>query len=360
MDNPGFNFSAGPALLPQPVLETLRQACCNCEGSGYSVFELGHRTKIFRTLLEELLMRVRFLLNVPEEFDILFCPGGATLQFSALPLNLCTQGYRAAYIITGHWSRAAYEEADRISRAYPLWTGDAGSLPRSRLIASRGTDYVFYCDNETIDGKEFRQTPDVELGDAVLVSDMSSNIFTRPVDWSRHGAVFASLQKNIGTAGATLVIVRRDLYGSINLRVPQLLAWRRIAEAGSMLNTPPVVPLYTALLMLRWVQDQGGVNVMSERADRRCATVYSVIDELGGFYTGAPGADVRSRVNIVFRLPSETLEQLFIAEAIQRGLYNLQGHRSRGGIRASLYNAMPQEGAQALASYMTDFYQRHA
>lgn len=360
MDKPGFNFSAGPAFLAPSVQAALIEASTNCEGSGYSLYELGHRSEVFESIVEELGVRVRQLLSVPEEFDILFCPGGGTMQFSAVPLNLCTQGYRGAYIITGLWSLLAYREADRISHAYVLWNGSEKTLPQEKLELPSGTDYVLYCDNETVDGKEFSLPPEVNLGDAVLVSDMSSNILSRRIDWSRHGCVFAALQKNMGTAGASMVIVRRDLYGSINAKIPELLSWKTFADGKNIPNTPPVVAMYAALLVARWVQEEGGVDVMDVRARTRAQIVYEALDSMSDFYLDVHSPAVRSRINMVFRLPTETLEQMFLAEAIQAGLYNLKGYSTRGGMRASLYNAMPVEGAQALAQFLKDFYQRHA
>ena len=359
MDKPGFNFSAGPTFLAPRVQEELLKATTNCEGSGYSLYELGHRSQLFGNIVEELTARVRHLLDVPPEFDILFCPGGGSMQFSAVPLNLCTQGCRGGYIITGLWSLLAYREADRISRAYVLWNGDDKKLPSDKLVATKGTDFVLYCDNETVDGKEFQTSPNVDLGDAVLVADMSSNILTRQIDWSRHACVFAALQKNMGTAGATMVIVRRELYGSISAKIPELLSWKAYAQTDSIPNTPPVVAIYTALLVSRCVQEEGGVEVMAERAQKRSCTVYSALDSMSGFYLDLQPPAIRSRINIVFRLETEAIEQLFLAEAIQAGLYNLNGYSTRGGMRASLYNAMPQEGADALAKFLTEFYQRH-
>ena len=360
MNKTGFNFSAGPALLPIPVLEALSSALIDCEGSGYSLFELPHRGDAFLAILPELEQRTRALLNVPDEFDVLFTPGGATMQFSAVPLNLCTQGYRGGYIISGYFSEEAYKEADRISSVYPLWNGGAATLPIERLEPARGTDFVFYCDNETADGKEFSRVPNIELGDAALVADVSSNIFSRPIDWSRHGAVFASLQKNMGTAGASIVIVRRDLYGSIGDRVPMLLDWRSYARENNMPGTPPMVAMYTALLMLRWLDKEGGVEVMDERAKARSAKIYSVLDAYPDFYLGVPSPEVRSRINVVFKLPNSELEACFLKESDAAGLYGLKGHFARGGIRASLYNAMPQAGADALSSFLQYFHSRHA
>ncbi len=347
-------------MLPAEVVDNLARACVDCEGSGLSLFELGHRTKLFGTVLDELIERVRRTLNVPDGFDVLFSPGGGTMQFSAVPLNLCTQGCRGAYVVTGHWSRAAYSEANRITSAYLLWNGGNAPLPTARMEPARGTDFVFYCDNETIDGKEFPTPPELIKGDAALVADMSSNILSRPIDWSLHDVVFSSLQKNLGTAGASLIVVRRDLYGSISERTPALLNWQKLARAGSMPNTPPVVALYTALLMLRWLEREGGVAVMAERALERSSVLYRALDAARPFYTAMVSESVRSRMNVVFDLPTERLRELFIAEASQKGLKNLAGHRTRGGIRASLYNAMPVAGAQALASFITEFAKRHA
>lgn len=360
MTKEGFNFSAGPAMLPESVLLALQEANVNCENSGYSVFELGHRTSTFMAILEEAQRRLRGLLSIPDDFDILFVPGGASLQFSAVALNMCTRGCHGAYILTGLWSRLAYEEANRISRALILWNGDPTRLPRDPIVLPRGTDYVYYCDNETVDGKEFSSLPPVvEKGQSFFVSDVSSNFLTKYIDWALHDCVFASLQKNVGIAGACVVIVRRSCYSSIGEQVPQLLNWKSVAEANSVLNTPPTVAIYATLLMLRWLEKEGGVDQMAKRATLRSERLYDVLDSYPEFYLTDVQAVARSRMNVVFHLPTEPLTELFLAEAQSHGLYNLKGHRSRGGIRASLYNAMPMAGAEALASFMQEFAQQH-
>lgn len=354
-----WNFSAGPSQLPQLVLESLREATDNCEGSGFSLFELNHRSDVFLSILEELKSRIRSLLSVPDNFDILFCPGGASLQFAAIPMNLCTLGFRGGYIVSGFWSLKAYAEADRISRAYILWNGESTRLPEQPIVLPRGTDYVYYCDNETIDGKEFPYVPPVELGEATLVSDMSSNIFTRPIDWRHYGCVFASLQKNLGIAGASLVIVDRSLYGSIGERVPAMMNWERFARQNSLPNTAPVAAIYSALLMTRWIESEGGLAVMQERAQQRSSTLYGALDEMRYFYTDLVPTAIRSRTNVVFNLP-ETLTIDFLRGATEAGLHGLKGHRARGGLRASLYNAMPQEGVEVLVGYLKEFCQCYA
>lgn len=354
-----INFAAGPSMMPEVVLKAIQEAVYNYEGHGFSILEMSHRTAMFDAIMLELKTRIKSLLAVPDDYEMLFCPGGGRMQFAMVPLNLCTQGCRGGYVVTGTWSRMASEEARKVSREVTLWSGSNRELPTNLIRVPNDVDYVYFCDNETVDGTEFRGLPAVDDEDAVFVSDMSSNFMSRPVDVSRYGCIWAGVQKNFGAAGLTSVIVRRDLLGNAAETVPNMLDWSVYAKSGSLPNTPPVLQIYAAMLMARWVESEGGVAEMNRRALARSELLYKTIDDMGDFYVSSIAPEARSRMNIVFTLKDESLTKDFVAEAAAQGMINLAGHRSVGGIRASLYNVMPIEAVEKLVAFMKDFAGRH-
>lgn len=354
-----YNFAAGPSMLPESVLQKVQAAVLDYEGHGYSILEMMHRKPAFEAILLELKSRVKSLLNVPDDFEILFCPGGGKMQFAMVPLNLVTQGCRGGYVVTGTWSRMASEECRRVSREVTLWAGNGRELPSNIIRVPDDVEYVYFCDNETVDGTEFNGLPVVNNPDVRYVSDMSSNFMSRPIDFSRYAAIWAGVQKNFGTAGLACVIVRRDELGCAADTVPAMLDWSVYAKNNSLQNTPPVLQFYVAMLMARWVEEQGGVEEMDRRAKLRSQMLYDAIDDMGDFYLCRIPTGIRSRMNAVFTLADESLIPTFVEEAAAQGMTNLAGHRSVGGLRASLYNVMPIEAVERLTTFMRDFAGRH-
>ena len=346
-------------MLPEKVLKQAQAELLEYGSSGQSVMEMSHRSKWFDAIITETEASLRRVMNIPDNYKVGFFQGGATQQFAMVPLNLVTQGCRGGYVVTGTWSRMASEECRRVSRETTLWAGNNRELPANVIHVPRDVEYVYFCDNETVDGTEFKGLPAVDDNDALFVSDMSSNFMSRPVDWTRYAAVWAGVQKNFGTAGLACVIVRRDQLGCAAETVPQMLDWSVYARNNSLQNTPPVLQFYTAMLMARWVDEQGGVAEMDRRAKERSALLYDTIDSMGDFYVSRIAPEARSRMNVVFTLADETLLPVFVKEAEAQGLTNLAGHRSVGGLRASLYNVMPMEGVERLTAFMRDFAGRH-
>ena len=357
--NRAYNFAAGPAMLPEEVIRGAQAAVGDFGGRGISLLELGHRTPVFEGVVLELKARIKSLLSVPDDYDIIFCPGGGRMQFSMVPLNLTTQGCRGGYVVTGIFSKAASEEARRISRETTLWSGSGRDLPKNVIRLPRSIDFVYFCDNETADGIEFRGLPAVDRLGAVFAADMTSNFMSRPVDVRRYGVIWAGVQKNFGTAGLACVIVRRSLLGNAGPKMPMLLNWANYARTDSLPNTPPVLQFYVSLLMARWIEKEGGVAEMASRAEERSSMLYEAVDAMADFYVGAPEPGVRSRMNAVFTLADETLLPEFLRDAAEEGLLNLAGHRQVGGIRVSMYNAMPAEGVARLVDFMKRFAGRH-
>lgn len=352
-----YNFSAGPATMPLEVLERAQSELLDWHGSGMSVMEMSHRSTEFVGIAEAAEARLRSLLDVPEEYAVLFLQGGATGQFSAVPLNLAGPGGTAAYVNTGSWSTKAIAEARRYLEvavvADEKESGYATVPAEGSLEVPRDAAYLHYTLNETIGGVEFPYVPDA--GGVPLVTDASSTILSRPLDVSRFGVIYAGAQKNLGPAGLTLVIVRRDLLGGAgDTPVPTVLDWAAMDAAGSMLNTPPTLAWYLVGLVLEWVEAQGGLTAMAERNRAKADLLYGAIDS-SGFYRNPVDPAARSWMNVPFLVPDPALEKPFLAAAADAGLSGLGGHRSVGGMRASLYNAMPLEGVQALVDLMTDF-----
>jgi phosphoserine aminotransferase len=353
------NFSAGPAALPLPVLEQARDELLDWQ-EGMSVMEVSHRSRAFMAAAERAEADLRELLAVPAGYRVLFMQGGATAQFSAVPLNLARAGATADYVNSGHWSDRTIREARRFV-SVAIAADEAASryttVPEPpALRPSPGAAYLHYTPNETIGGVEFPYVP--ETGAVPLVADMSSTILSRPIDVARFGLIYAGAQKNIGPAGLTVVIVRGDLLGGARADTPMILDYRAVAEGGSMQNTPPTFAWYVAGLVFQWLKREGGLAEMARRNEAKARMLYAAIDS-SGFYSNPVARNCRSWMNVPFRLSRPELDPVFLAEAQAAGLANLAGHRAVGGMRASLYNAMPAEGVAALVDFMSEFERRH-
>ncbi len=354
-----YNFSAGPAALPLSVLEQARDELLEWQG-GMSVMEVSHRSRAFMAVAERAESDLRQLLAIPPNYRVLFMQGGATAQFSAVPLNLAEAGATADYVNTGHWSERAIKEARRFVTV-AIAADEAGSqyttVPeQASLRLTPDAAYVHYTPNETIGGVEFPYIP--ETGSVPLVADMSSSILSRPIDVSRFGLIYAGAQKNIGPAGITVVIVRDDLVRKARAGTPIVFDYRAVADAGSMLNTPPTFGWYFTGLVFQWLKREGGLVAMEKRNRMKAESLYAAIDA-SAFYTNPVARNCRSWMNVPFRLATPELERTFLAEADVAGLTNLAGHRAVGGMRASLYNAMTPEGVSALVAFMRDFERRY-
>lgn len=354
------NFSAGPAVLPEEVLAQARDEMLDWHGSGMSVMEMSHRGNEFESIIAAAEADLRELMAIPEDYEVLFLQGGATLQFAMVPMNLMGAAGRADYIHTGEWAKKAIGEAKKFGKVNVAGTAEDRNFSyvpkRATWKLDPGAAYVHVTTNETIGGVEFHEVPDT--GGVPLVADMSSHILSRPMDVSKYGLIYAGAQKNIGPAGLVIVIVRKDLIGRAPASTPTLLDYQAMAEGESMLNTPPTYGVYIAGLVFQWLKRNGGLAGM-ERVNRaKAALLYDLIDG-SGFYTNPVAKEDRSLMNIPFRLRDEALDEKFLSESKKHGLIQLKGHRSVGGMRASIYNAMPMAGVQALAAFMTDFAQRN-
>ena len=355
-----FNFAAGPATLPLEVLEQARSELTDWRGSGMSVMEVSHRSKAFQGVAAELESSLRELLAVPAGYKVILLQGGATAQFAAIPLNLTAADATVDYVNTGAWSKKAISEAKRYCKVN-VAADEAASAYNTvpapgSLKLSAGAAYVHYTPNETIGGVEFGYVP--QVGAVPLVADFSSTFLSRPIDVSRFGLIYAGAQKNVGPAGLCIVIVREDLIGKARAGTPQVLDYKAMADDGSMLNTPPTFAWYIAGLVLKWIQGKGGLRAMEQLNRAKAEALYAAIDG-SGFYRNPVAHDCRSWMNVPFTLARAELDKPFLAEAQAAGLTNLEGHRSVGGMRASIYNAMPLAGVQALISFMQEFQRRN-
>jgi phosphoserine aminotransferase len=357
-----FNFAAGPATLPLPVLEQAQRDLVSLPGIGASPLEVSHRSPWFEDVIGEAEANLRSLLAIPDSHHVVFCQGGASMQFSMVPMNLLRGNeHPAAYVVTGSWGTKAVPEAEKEGSARVVWSGKEEGfvrVPRDdelRSVLDEDAAYVHITSNETIQGVEFPTTPAVPHG-VPLISDSSSDFLSRPMDIASHALLYAGAQKNAGPAGVTIAIVRDDLLARIPDGLPRVMDYRTYVENRSMYNTPPVFAIYVLLLVTRWLRDEvGGLEKQLEHNREKASAIYDAIDESAGFYRGHAQAGSRSSMNVTWRLPSEELERRFIEEAAALGMVELKGHRSVGGIRASLYNAMPSAGAQALADFMRTF-----
>ena len=355
-----FNFSAGPAVMPLPVLEQAERELVSLPGVGMSILEVSHRSKIFEDVLARAEADIRTLAGVPSNYKMLFLQGGASLQFTMVPMNLLQAGATADYLVTGVWASKAADEARKIGKVHVAATTKAEQftrLPRAEeIVLTPGAAYVHMTSNNTIYGTEWKSLP--EVGDVPLVSDTSSDMLSRPIDVSRHALIYAGAQKNMGPAGVTVVIVREDLLARSAASLPSMLSYSVHAANGSLYNTPPVFAIYLLGLVVRWLLNSGGLEAIAVANERKAATLYAEIDRTG-FYRGTAQKDSRSLMNITFRLPSEELEKQFVKDAERDAMDGLKGHRSVGGIRASIYNAFPEEGVEALTSFMREFERRN-
>jgi phosphoserine aminotransferase len=355
-----YNFSAGPAVLPKAVLQQAREELLDWHGSGMSVMEMSHRSKDYMSIAERAEADLRELLQIPSEYRVLFLQGGATSQFAMVPFNLLRGRSQADYINTGAWSKKAIAEARLFCSVNVAASSEDTSFT---TIPSQDTwqldadsAYVHYTPNETIGGVEFHWIPDT--GDVPLVADMSSTILSRPLDVSRYGLIYAGAQKNIGPAGLTVVIVREDLIGSSQDGTPTMFDYKKHADNGSMLNTPPTYAWYLAGMVFDWLKKQGGLSAMEEINRRKSQRLYDAIDQ-SAFYRSPVAVDCRSRMNVPFTLADDALDSVFLEQCGQAGLLNLKGHRSVGGMRASIYNAMPESGIAALIDFLGEFERTH-
>lgn len=362
-----FNFSPGPAALPESVLARAAAEMLDWHGSGLGVMEMSHRGREFGEIFAHAESKLRALLAVPDSFKVLFMQGGAIAENAIVPLNL-SRGGVTDHVITGLWSIKTHKEARRYSEARIVASNEAaGDLNHTTLVApsqwrlSGDASYVHLCSNETINGLETHELPDLKsLGsEAPLVIDCSSHILSRGIDWSRVGLAYAGAQKNIGPSGLTLVIVREDLLGHALPTCPSAFDYATVAANGSMYNTPPTWAIYIAGLVFDWIEAQGGVAALEQRNIAKAKLLYEAIDSSGGWYLNRVAPDARSRMNVPFFLREERLDDAFLAGAKERGLVQLKGHKSVGGMRASIYNAMPLEGVQSLVTYMREFAARH-
>lgn len=354
------NFSAGPCTLPLSVLEEGQREFVNYHESGMSLIEMSHRGKHFVAVHEEAIELVRTVFKVPEDFDVLFLQGGATLQFAMVPMNLLAKGQKGGYVNSGTWAQGALADAAHYGDTYAAWDGASCNYSRmpadSEISLQPNTRYLHITSNETIGGIRFTDWPDLDVR---LVADMSSDYMSRPIPWERFDLVYGGAQKNLGPAGMALVIVRKSVARDNNKDIGKYLRYDIQADKDSMFNTPPVFAIYMLGKVLRWMKAQGGVDAMAQQADEKAGMLYSAIDGSDGFYRSPVDAGSRSVMNVVFTLPSEDLEKEFLSQATAAGLVNLKGHRSVGGCRASIYNAMPKEGVQALVDFMGAFKSAH-
>ena len=359
MEKRVYNFSPGPAVLPLPVLEQAQRDLLALPGIGISILEISHRSKAFTQIIETAEANLRSLMGIPANYRVLFLQGGALHQFGMIPLNfLRNTGKTADFILTGSWSDKAFNEAKPQGNARAAWSGKATNwqrLPRQdELSLSDGASYVYLTSNETIQGVQFQAFP--ETGPAPLICDASSDFLSRPVPIERFGLYYGCAQKNAGPAGVTIVIIRDDLLQRSAGDLPSLLNYKLLAENKSMLNTPPVFGIYLVKLVTDWLLNQiGGLDKMLELNREKATLLYDAIDRSGGFYDGHAESHCRSLMNVTFRLPDATLESQFFKQAETRNLFELKGHRSVGGCRASIYNAMPIEGVRLLRDFMVEF-----
>ncbi len=357
-----FNFAAGPAVMPLPVLEQMQRDLLALPGVGISILEISHRSKPFEAILAQADADIRALAAIPSDYRVLFLQGGASLQFSMVPMNLLGAGETADYIDTGSWADKAIKEARKVGVVNVAASTKAENYSRipsaAEIALTDGASYVHMTSNNTIEGTEWKALP--STAGVPLVSDTSSDMFSRPIDIARHALVYAGAQKNMGPAGLTIVIIREDLLERSKARaatLPTMLNYAVHAENRSLYNTPPAFAVYATGLVMKWLRDQGGLAAIAAVNERKASKLYAEIDR-SGFYRGTAAKDSRSLMNVTFRLPSEDLEKAFIKESEAAGLDGLKGHRAVGGMRASIYNAFPEAGVDALVAFMQDFERR--
>ncbi|OGL45770.1 MAG: phosphoserine transaminase [Candidatus Schekmanbacteria bacterium RBG_13_48_7] len=357
-----YNFNPGPATLPFESLQEAQKELLDYHGAGMSILEISHRSKEFEAILAETKSLMRKIMGIPDTYEILFLGGGASLQFTMVPMNFLTKDKKADYIITGSWSKKAHKEAKLFGQANVAATtevdGKFRRIPKqSELKLDPGAEYVHLTSNNTIFGTQFQTFPNI--GTKPLFADMSSDILSRRVDVTKFGMIYAGAQKNLGPAGVTVIILRKDLVSKIGANIPTLLDYRTHIEKDSLYNTPPVFPIYIMKLVLKWVDKQGGVDAVEKINNQKAEILYGSIDKYKDFYRSTVDTDSRSKMNVTFRLPSEELEKEFIDKGAANNFHGLKGHRSVGGIRVSMYNALPLEGIQKLTEFMKKFKESH-
>ncbi|MDV2886899.1 3-phosphoserine/phosphohydroxythreonine transaminase [Alkalihalophilus pseudofirmus] len=357
-----FNFNAGPSALPKPVLEKAQEELLNFGDSGMSVMELSHRSKTYEAVHQEAKSLLTELLEIPDNYEILFLQGGASLQFSMIPMNLLKEGKTASFVMSGSWSEKALKEAQLVGEAKILSSSkdeNYRSIPEVNSSEINANDaYIHITSNNTIFGTQWSTYPDTK--DVPLIADMSSDILSRPIDVSKFGMIYAGAQKNLGPSGVTVVIIRKDLLESANDQIPTILRYQTHAKADSLYHTPPTFAIYMLRNVLQWVKDQGGASGIAQANAKKAQLLYATIDESNGFYTGHATNESRSHMNVTFTLQSEELTKSFLSEAAEKGFVGLGGHRSVGGCRASIYNAVPLEACEALRAFMVEFQNKHA
>lgn len=355
-----FNFAAGPAMLPESVLLRAQKELLNWQDTGTSIMEIGHRTNTFQDMLSRLESKLRKLMNIPTNYKVLFLSGGGQGHFSFLPMNLTGKNKNVDYIVSGIWSERAAKYAKRYANVNIVTTATLNNLPPvGTWKLTPDAAYVYYCPNETINGIQIHNIPDV--GNVPLVADFTSSILSDHVDVSKFGVIFASAQKNLGISGITLVIIRDDLLEQAQDCTPEIFNYKLQAEQNSLLNTIPTVPTYMMDLMIDWIiEDQGGLSKVSENNRRKVQKLYNCIDNSGGYYSNNIDKEFRSLINVPFNLPSDDILKHFLVEAAQVGLAYLNGHKLVGGARASIYNAMPEEGVDKLVEFMQQFAKKYS
>ncbi|MCK5083448.1 MAG: 3-phosphoserine/phosphohydroxythreonine transaminase [Candidatus Omnitrophica bacterium] len=351
-----YNFSAGPAVLPKAVLKKAADEMLDYKGSGMSVMELSHRGKEFTQIIESAEATLREIMDIPENYKVLFLQGGASLQFSMIPLNLMTVNKKADYVHTGQWSKKAIAEARKCGEVNIVASSEENNFTNIPKLDpstfSKDADYFYIVTNNTIYGTEYKDIP--QTGDIPIIADMSSNILSAPVDVSKFGMIFAGAQKNIGPAGVTLVIIREDLVGKAGDSVPALLNYKTQVDGKSLYNTPPCYSIYIAGLVFEWIKEQGGLAAIGKHNQEKAKVLYDYIDQ-SGLFSSPVGKESRSLMNVPFVTGDKELDAKFIEEASKRGLKTLKGHRTIGGMRASIYNAMPKKGIETLVEFMKEF-----
>jgi len=350
-----FNFSPGPAMLPYEVLLKAGKDVVNYQETGIGLIEMSHRSKEFIAITDETEANLRALMGIPDNYKVLFLQGGASSQFFMIPMNLLGPGKKGSYLNTGTWSKKAIKEAQLFGEVEVPFSSEETGFKRvpkpGEYKVSADSEYLYYVSNNTIYGTQF---PHIPVSEKMLISDMSSDILSRPVDVAKHGLIFAGAQKNLGPAGVTIVIIREDLLTRTPAKTPTMLSYKTHADKGSMFNTPPCFALYVVGEVLKWLKQLGGVKIIEEMNIEKAGLLYNAIDS-SDYYRGHADKDSRSLMNVPFTLPSKELEAKFIAEATAIGLNGLKGHRSVGGCRASIYNAFPKEGVQKLVQFMKEF-----
>lgn len=361
MTQRAYNFNAGPSALPVEVLERAQQQLVNFRDSGMSIMEMSHRSAIFDEVHNEAIARLKKLYAIPENYEVLFLQGGASLQFTMIPMNFLQPGKKASYVLSGSWSEKAFKEAKLFGtpvEAASTKDNKYRNIPALEEIKFDADDaYVHITSNNTIYGTQWREFP--ETGNVPLVADMSSDILSKPVDVSKFGIIYAGAQKNLGPSGVTVVIIRKDLLEKENANVPTMLKYTTHADSNSLYNTPPTFGIYMLGEVLKWVEEKGGVEEIAKHNEAKAKVIYDAIDNSNGFYTGHATPESRSLMNITFRVADEELEKQFLAEAKAAGFVGLNGHRSVGGCRASTYNAVPLEACEALRDFMVAFQNKH-